>query len=131
MVPQVHGSSERFEGTVGFMNRDQHVTIGLLFFALYVILLNHLKPLQLDAIIYGGIAAAIFSVVPDMLEPPTSGRHRRFAHSKRVLRNSFLAFLALTVIVFLFPYAIIIGGALLGYVMHLAADSTTPAGLPD
>lgn len=113
------------------MNRDQHVTIGLIFFALYVILVNYFKPLQLDAIVYGGIAAAIFSVVPDVLEPPRSGRHRRFAHSKRVLRDSFLVFLVLTAVVFLYPYAIIVDGALLGYVMHLAADSTTPAGLPE
>ena len=113
------------------MNRDQHIAIGLVAFAVYVILLNYLKPVQLDSVVYGGIAAVVSSVLPDWIEPARSWKHRAFGHSKRVLRWSLMLFLLSTILTLLYPYGLVISGALLGYASHLLADSTTPVGLPD
>jgi membrane-bound metal-dependent hydrolase YbcI (DUF457 family) len=73
----------------------------------------------------------VFSILPDWIDPPTSWKHRAFGHSKRVLKNAFLLFLLFTLVALIYPYAIILSGAFLGYVSHLAFDWTTPAGLPD
>ena len=107
------------------------MTIGLVAFIGYVILLYLIRPIQPDAIVYGGIAAVVFSMLPDWVEPPNSWKHRAFGHSKRVLRNILLLLLVFTLGALLYPYALVIGGALLGYAVHLRADSTTPAGLQD
>jgi membrane-bound metal-dependent hydrolase YbcI (DUF457 family) len=90
-----------------------------------------LKPIQIDVLFYAGLAAVIFTILPDLIEPATSWTHRAFGHSKRVLKGTFLVFLLFTLIALLFSYALVVGGAMLGYSVHLLADSTTPAGLPD
>ncbi len=84
----------------------------------------------LDLIIL--IAASIFGgVLPDILDPPFSSRHRKYAHSKFLLY--FLIFLF---ILLLFILKTRRGTGfeplyyfILGYISHLVLDSTTPAGL--
>ncbi len=77
------------------------------------------------------IASSIGGILPDILDPTYTSRHRRFAHS-RVL---FVIMIIVVVITILFLMAVVKLELLFlyyfvwGYVSHLFLDSTTPFGL--
>jgi Predicted membrane-bound metal-dependent hydrolase (DUF457). len=83
----------------------------------------------------GSLAAFAGSVLPDLLEPPTSSRHRGFFHSKKVLKGTGILFVV-TALLWLLPEVpsktvpFVLSALALGYLLHLAADSVTPRGLP-
>ncbi len=119
------------------MNRRVHIVIGLILFVLYFYFITSLSLSSSNLLIYGLIANMIGSVFPDILEPPTSRKHRNIYHSKRVLKCAFLAF-SVTAFLNLCPLqapglsaaSFIASGFFLGYFFHLLADSLTRAGLP-
>ncbi|MFO8108952.1 MAG: metal-dependent hydrolase [Thermoplasmata archaeon] len=70
-------------------------------------------------------------IVPDILDPPYSPKHRRFAHSKALLAI-LLVLWGITLIALLNQSSLglcAIYYMLLGYISHLALDSLTPSGL--
>lgn len=72
------------------------------------------------------------TILPDILEPPTSYTHRQFFHSKRVL--TFLSKYCLVIFFILglfFNFFLYLFFGVGGYLLHLLGDWTTPMGLPD
>ena len=77
------------------------------------------------------IGMFVGAVIPDILDPPTDYTHRKFFHSKRVLKFLSTWGLGITFILGLVSYGffwIFFGN--IGYISHLLLDSTTPMGLP-
>ncbi|MFP4050143.1 MAG: metal-dependent hydrolase [Thermoplasmata archaeon] len=71
-------------------------------------------------------------ILPDILDPPFTKRHRRYAHSK-ILLIIFLTILLITVVLIFIKRGNIILWSLyyflVGYISHLVLDSFTPGGL--
>lgn len=71
-------------------------------------------------------------IIPDILDPPFTKRHRRYAHSK-ILLLIFIILLAITSILILIQNTnlilFVLYYFLIGYISHLILDSFTPAGL--
>lgn len=110
------------------MNRKGHVKLGLIGFAIYVAALYYLKPFEINdtnmsIIVVGGMASALGSALPDLIEPSGDFRHRGFAHSRRVLNKLATIFLIFALLV--------LSAGLIGYILHLFADSTTKTGIPE
>lgn len=118
------------------MNSRDHVVIGVIAFFVYAYSIGHIVSSINNQWMWGLIAVAIGSVIPDWIEPATSRHHRGRFHS----------FSALFVVVLLFGSTALIALAtaffsefsvvylascfFLGYLFHLLADSITPMGLP-
>ncbi|MDP3564844.1 MAG: hypothetical protein Q8R70_10180 [Methanoregula sp.] len=89
-----------------------------------------------ELLVFGIIAAAAGSLLPDILEPPTSAKHRGLFHSGRALKTVAVMFLIAAIPVFFapginhFPLVFSTSCFFLGYTAHLLADSLTRAGLP-
>jgi len=119
------------------MNREQHVFIGIVIFAVFTLPFYYLAKIPANIVLYGGIGAVIGSIIPDILEPATSWMHRGVGHSKRALKltGKIFAIAALLGILSFFNSMFfifyIIASFFLGYVAHLLADSTTAVGLPE
>ncbi|MDD4253535.1 MAG: hypothetical protein PHT74_10390 [Methanoculleus horonobensis] len=119
------------------MNRQEHVTIGLFAFIAYSFPLYLITDKIPNGFIFGLFAVAIGSIIPDILEPATSWKHRGKYHSKRALKyiltiSTIAAILGYISIIFATsPILYIASGLFLGYSLHLLADSITPMGLPD
>lgn len=117
------------------MRRGIHIVIGLLAFSLYAYLGDFLQEIPPGALALGFLMVFAGSVLPDLLEPPTSSRHRGFFHSKRALKGTGMFFLAAAVL-WLLPEVpqktvpFVLSALALGYLLHLAADALTPRGLP-
>lgn len=117
------------------MRRSIHIAIGLLAFCLYAYLGHLVSDITPGVLAAGFPAACAGSVLPDLLEPPISSRHRGFFHSKRMLRVTAIFFLAAAAL-WLLPeipqktVLFVFSALALGYLLHLAADSLTPRGLP-
>ena len=118
------------------MRRQTHLVIGALAFIAYTYPIYLLEKIPAGTILLGFFAALFGSVMPDVLEPPRHWTHRGLGHSRRVMRFSVWVF-ALTAVLGLFQtwnhelyLSYLASGFFLGYVMHLLADATTPAGLP-
>jgi hypothetical protein len=86
---------------------------------------------------WGFIAVVLGSLIPDILEAPSSWMHRGLGHSKRALKLTTKVF-AITAFLGLFSFLIqifsiffIISSFFLGYAVHLLADATTEVGLPE
>ena len=131
------------------MNKKAHLFGGVVFFFLGIMLIICVKSLSLpnaDLVIsffekstligsaLGLITVVFGAILPDILDPPFSRKHRRFAHSKIL----FIIMLALYMVtLFSLTYGSMknelgIWGVhffLLGYLSHLVLDSFTPAGL--
>ncbi|MDO9323344.1 MAG: metal-dependent hydrolase [Methanoregula sp.] len=122
------------------MNRRTHLIIGGVLFLAYVYVASLLTGLfhhtSGELFFFGILAAAAGSVFPDILEPPTSAKHRGFFHSRRMLKTVAVLFLITASAVLFasgiprFPLAFSAACFSLGYAGHLAADSLTRAGLP-
>jgi membrane-bound metal-dependent hydrolase YbcI (DUF457 family) len=118
------------------MNREIHLAIGILAFFLYAFLIGIVNKGANYSFWYGLIAAAIGSLLPDIIEPGTSWTHRGKCHSKRALKFTGVVFVISAVIGLFFSFITnyslfyLISCFFLGYVFHLLADSTTKMGLP-
>ncbi|MGM0509847.1 MAG: metal-dependent hydrolase [Thermoplasmatota archaeon] len=131
------------------MNKKAHLFGGMVFFFLGILLIVCVRNLSLptadlvisffekSALIGSalGFAAVIFgAVLPDILDPPFSRKHRRFAHSKVLFVIMLILYM---VTLFSITYRSMndelgiwaIHFFLLGYLSHLILDSFTPAGL--
>ncbi len=128
------------------MRRNTHILFGLLFGIIGFVLLKVLRTMNLPSltgIIYSLLGSSFLTIIlmlggtvsgailPDILDPPFSSRHRRFAHSRLLFMIllilwciSLLAILKRTHYGVLFLYYF-----LLGYISHLSIDATTPYGL--
>ncbi|MCZ7394152.1 MAG: metal-dependent hydrolase [Candidatus Methanoperedens sp.] len=113
------------------MNRQQHLTIGVIAFLAYTYLIYLAIKISSDAIVYALISAVLGSIIPDILEAPTSWMHRGLGHSKRALKLTGKILVITALVGLLFSIFYIISSFFLGYVFHLLADATTEVGLPD
>jgi len=107
------------------------MTLGLVGFTIYVAVLLQIRPIDINVLIISGMASILGSILPDFIEPSTDFKHRGFAHSKRVLRKFTLFLLLISLAAVILPLFLTISSALLGYSLHLVADSTTTVGIPD
>ncbi len=120
------------------MRKGVHLIIGAVAFLVYAYLLNCIRTITVDFFILGFLAVTIGSIMPDILEPPTSSKHRRIFHSKRALKCT-VGIFGLCATIGLLPLPSVSSKALifglsccaLGYLFHLLADSTTRRGLPE
>ena len=109
------------------MNKVQHFLGGLVLFLIIILILDKLS---LNHWMGFALALLIGSILPDIIEPAKHPFHRKYFHGKR-----FLKILSITLIITLilgifinqFLYLTFLA---LGYILHLALDSTTPFGLP-
>jgi len=110
--------------------------IGFLAFLAYGYLIHIINKSAVVPWIFGLVAVVVGSVMPDILEPAITRRHRGMCHSRGALILMVFLFgvTALTTIVSLFfahlPEFYSASCFFLGYLFHLLADSLTPAGLP-
>jgi len=118
------------------MDRTTHLVIGLLAFVAYSVVLDTLNKTAGFPWVIGLIVVCLGSVLPDILEPARSWRHRGMFHSLGALvivLPLFCISSLVTIIVSFFPHPAPFYYAscfFLGYVFHLLADSVTPMGLP-
>jgi membrane-bound metal-dependent hydrolase YbcI (DUF457 family) len=120
------------------MRKGVHLIIGVMAFFVYAYLINGIHVITAGFFILGLFAVAASSAMPDILEAPTSSRHRRIFHSKRALKCTAIMF-GITVAIELLSSLPTLSKALtfgfscfaLGYFFHLLADSTTRRGLPE
>ena len=119
------------------MNRQAHLIIGVILFLGYVYVTGHYHiTISRELFVSGIVAVAAGSFFPDILEPPTSAKHRGICHSRRAL-NAVTVLLLLMALPVLFapgiphfPLVFTASCFFLGYAAHLLADSVTRAGLP-
>jgi len=110
------------------MNRKEHLGIAVF---LMIVISFLLFKLGLENFVYYMIPMYITSILPDLLEPATDYKHRRFFHSKRILKVLSTYVLGITFIAaLLFNWVFYIFFGVVGYILHLLLDWTTPMGLP-
>jgi inner membrane protein len=121
---------------MGTMNRQIHIVIGLVFFLLYLYGTAFFHGTSPELIVLGLVAVAAGSLFPDVLEPATTAKHRGFFHSRLALKVVVVLFLLTAILVLVAPgipdFVPVFCSScfLLGYAVHLLADSLTKAGLP-
>jgi len=114
------------------MNRDAHILIGVGTAILIVYLIDELGGLSfLSAFFPAIIGSGIGSLLPDLIEPAIDYKHRGFFHSKRMLKYLVIPLLISFPLMFFVPLFDWVFFGLIGYEMHLIADSTTTMGLPE
>ena len=111
-------------------NRKTHLFAGMIVLIIVYFIFEYFH--LVNSLYY---AATIFigSIIPDYIEPGTHWRHRKFFHSKTILKWVVITS-ALTFLIGLLPFIRFfwyITFFLLGYIIHLLMDWTTPAGLPE
>ncbi len=120
------------------MRKGAHLIIGILAFCGYAYLVSFIHETACEVFFLGLFAVVTGSLMPDILEAPTSWKHRGLFHSKRALKCMVGTFGVMAVIGVL-PSSLISHASLvygiscfaLGYLSHLLADSTTKRGLPE
>jgi len=118
------------------MNRQVHLVIGVVLFLVYVYVAGFFHSTSPELFAFGIVAVAAGSLLPDVLEPPTSAKHRGICHSWRALKFVTVMFLLTAIPVLFtpgiprFPLVFSASCFFLGYSAHLLADSVTRAGLP-
>ena len=119
------------------MRKGVHLLLGILVFFVYTYLLSLVRDTSAQFIVIGFFAAMAGSILPDILEPPTSSRHRKIFHSKRALKGTALFFcvaagVSMVPLLPPLPTALsVFSCGTLGYLSHLLADATTKRGLPE
>jgi len=118
------------------MRKAVHILTGMVAFAAYsFVLAGHANP-PAATWAFGLAAAGLGSLLPGILEPAGGPHHRAFFHSRRVLFFALAGFCLLAPAAVLlaplpaFRYPYYAASFLLGYALHLLADSLTRAGLP-
>jgi len=118
------------------MNRQAHLLIGVICFLVYLYVTGLFHGITGELFVSGIVAVAAGSLVPDIIEPATSARHRGVFHSRRALKAVSVLFLLAAFSVFFIsavsrsPFVFAASCFFLGYAAHLLADSLTRAGLP-
>ena len=118
------------------MDRKGHLFIGIVAFLAFQWLLGSAGAAARDPWPVGIICTLAGSVFPDAIEPAYSSRHRGIFHSRGTLMLASALFIALGLASAVslpggkIPLAYPASCFLLGYLSHLLADATTPAGLP-
>lgn len=74
-------------------------------------------------------AALVTYMLPDLLEPAKDYTHRRFFHSKCLLKILLAALLPVILLGLVWSAWLWLAGAMLGYIVHLLVDSVTKMGL--
>ncbi|HZW57954.1 MAG TPA: hypothetical protein VFF30_16815 [Nitrososphaerales archaeon] len=87
-------------------------------------------PLYLSIVFFAGFSTLCGSILPDILDPPVHWTHRKGAHSRKLLKWMGGSILIGTIATIFSPLLMIVPGFALGYLSHLIADMSTPAGLP-
>jgi membrane-bound metal-dependent hydrolase YbcI (DUF457 family) len=120
------------------MRKGAHLIIGILAFFCYAYLLSFIQETTGASFVPGLFAVITGSIMPDILEVPTSWRHRGIFHSRRALKCMVGTFGITAATGFLpsplIPHAVLVYGIscfALGYLFHLLADATTKRGLPE
>ena len=109
---------------------DRHTHIGIAII-LALIISFVLYKLNLENFVYYLIPMYFTSILPDILEPAIDYTHRGFFHSKKVLKflsKYVLGITFLLALIFNFFFYVFFG--VVGYILHLLLDATTPMGLP-
>ena len=118
------------------MNRKMHLVAGTALFLVFACGAGLFHRINASLLIFGLGAVAAGSLVPDILEPPTSAKHRGFFHCRRLLAFAgAVLFLTAVPVVYIpglthLQLFVICSSFFLGYTAHLVADSLTRAGLP-
>jgi mannose/fructose/N-acetylgalactosamine-specific phosphotransferase system component IIC len=120
------------------MRKGVHLVIGILAFFGYAYLLGLIRETTTETFVLGFFTVATGSIMPDILEAPTSWKHRGIFHSKRALK-CMVGIFGITAAISLLPSPLIPHASIvyglscfaLGYLFHLLADSTTKTGLPE
>ena len=118
------------------MNSGEHTGIGIIVFLIYAYFIGHIAGSINNPWILGIIAVVTGSLIPDILEPATSYRHRGLFHSVMAFIASVFLFgstalIAVAIAFFSDFSAFYIASCFfLGYMFHLLADAMTPMGLP-
>jgi membrane-bound metal-dependent hydrolase YbcI (DUF457 family) len=118
------------------MNSSEHIWIGIIAFIIYAYFLGNIVSSINNPWIWGVGAVVIGSIIPDIIEPASSFRHRGLFHSVRALFVMIILFgsttlIALTIAFFSEFSAFYLASCFfLGYMFHLLADAITPMGLP-
>ncbi len=118
------------------MNSPAHALIGTFAFLGYSHWLGTASGSSTLSTGWGFIALVAGSVIPDIIEPATSWRHRSLFHSFRALFTIIILFIATGLLALVtaffsdFSAFFLLSCFFLGYVFHLLADSVTPMGLP-
>jgi hypothetical protein len=118
------------------MNRQAHLVIGIAAFLAYFYVMGLFRHPAGALFVFGFVAVSAGSLFPDIIEPATSTRHRRFFHSRRALKVAGVLFLIMAAIVLPAPASprlpVVFSAScfFLGYAAHLLADSVSRAGLP-
>jgi len=110
-------------------SRNTHVGIAII---LAIIISFILYKLNLTDFVTYLIPMYITSVLPDILEPAIDYKHRKFFHSKRILKflsKYVLGIIFILALIFNFFFYFFFG--VMGYILHLLLDATTPMGLPN
>lgn len=82
--------------------------------------------------IYYMIPMLFTTILPDIIEPATDYKHRRFFHSKRILKFlSAYCLPAFFILGLIFNFFFYVFFGVVGYVLHLLGDWTAPMGLPE
>ena len=113
------------------MDKETHIGTAFLFLFIAGIFFYLIK--QFDFFvenIHYTIPIFIGVVFPDILEPPIHWTHRKKFHSKRCLKIISLFLIGLASMSLIFNWFIYIFFFIVGYIIHLLGDSTTPVGLP-
>jgi hypothetical protein len=119
------------------MNKGEHIFIGIIAFLIYIGIFSLLMKNVTVGFFLGIVCVIIGSILPDILEPADNWMHRGICHSKRTLKFSaklfgVTAIITLISIVLFRDFLIFyLSCFVLGYLVHLLADSTTEVGLPD
>lgn len=120
------------------MNRRDHILIGIAFSLPFILLQYYFGFLGItqEQIVRQGVyylGASIFgSVTPDVMEPATDYKHRKAFHQKGLLKALLIpiAIYGVASFTYLSYLASYVFYFVLGYWLHLIADSRTKMGLP-
>lgn len=109
-------------------SRNVHIWIAVILMIILSFILYNLN--LFDFVVYL-IPMYFTSILPDILEPATDYRHRKFFHSKRVLKFLSVYVLGITfILALIFNVFFYVFFGIIGYILHLLLDATTPMGLP-
>lgn len=118
------------------MNSSEHIFIGFFAFLGYSYLIDNSANSAHLPWIYGLGVVVLGSIIPDIIEPATSWRHRSLFHSVGTLKVITILFgltgLLTVATAFFSDFTVFYFAScfFLGYLFHLLADSITPIGLP-
>ncbi len=111
------------------MNRNQHIWLSV-FFSLALGLL--LWKLKLPNLFIYSLPMYPTAILPDFIEPALDPNHRKFFHSKRMFKFLVICLVILLLLAsFKSQHYFFWFFGVLGYLLHLIAESLTFKGLPN